>query len=308
MALLLRTEGSGTQRDVLVFGSGAIGGAVVDHLHRRRSFAAMQLPVPWSQPTARAAMLKRIRSVVEPRACERPLSIVWAAGNAGFSATEDEAASELEAYRDVVALARGIRETAAPLSHTFHMISSAGGLYEGRAVRSATETPTPLRSYGRLKLAEERHAFDELPGGVTVYRPSSVYTAPRQGHRLGLIGTLIRNGMAQRPTTIVGALDTLRDYVMARDVGAYVAERALADNDDADVHMLVSGHGASILQVMTAVESVIRRRLHVRIAQSWNAQNITFVAAVKPPRFRVTPLSVGVRMVHSAALGRPINR
>lgn len=257
--------------------------------------------------SARAEALNDIGRMLERRAVDRPLSVVWAAGKAGFGATEAEAAGELDGYQDVVALTQRLRHTRGGQRHTFHMISSAGGLFEGRAVRAASEAPTPLRSYGHLKLAQEQHARDQLSGGMAVYRPSSVYTVPGQGGRLGLIGVLVRNGITQQPTTIVGALDTLRDYVMAADVGAYVANSTLDYvNDDRNVHMLVSGHPASVLQVITAVETVIRRRVYVRIAESWNARNITFLPAVKPERFSTTPLRVGVQMVHAASLGRPI--
>lgn len=305
MTTLLRSESSRPERDVLVFGSGAIGGAIVRHLLRRRAFSPQTFVVPWSDPRARVEALSDVALEVQRRAPERPVSVIWAAGRAGFSATEAEAADELLAYRNVIDLVKRLHQASGGMPHAFHLISSAGGLYEGRAVRAPSEAPAPLRSYGRLKLAQEQHAVTELSGtGVAVYRPSSVYTAPGRGARIGLIGVLVNNGMAQRPTTIVGALDTLRDYVMAADVATYVAESALRDVEHDDTpHMLVSGEPASILQVVTIVEAVVRRRLYVRVAESWNAHNITFSPAVKADRFRTTQLSVGARMVYSAALG-----
>lgn len=309
MTVLLLSEAQRADRDVLVLGSGAIGGAIGVRLRRRRPFSAVELKVPWADRVARRNALVEVRLLLERRVRTRPISVVWAAGKAGFSASEEEAADEMDAYRDVIALVQGFHESAANLPHRFHLISSAGGLFEGSAVRSAIGEPIPLRAYGRLKLAQEREALERLSAtGLTIYRPSSVYAAPSPGARPGLIGTLIGNGLMRRTTAIVGSLRTLRDYVMAADVGHYVGDRALLDVDDGGApHMLVSGHPASIREVICQVEDVIRQRLYVRIAQAWNARDISFSPAVKSAGFRPAPLAVGIRVVHSATLGRAID-
>lgn len=303
MAILLRSDAPPPARDYLVFGSGAIGGAILRRLRHRAACAPLKLHVPWTEPAARKESLGAIGRAVEERAREREVHVIWAAGKAGFSATEDDAAGEFAGYTDVIEM---VRRMSAP--HALHMVSSAGGLYEGRTVRSAADQPSPIRPYGHLKVAQEQLAFEQLPDTkVAVYRPSSVYSVPGQGGRPGLIGALVHNGIAQRPSTIIGALDTLRDYVMASDVGAYVADRALdGPIQSRAVFMLVDGHPASILQVITAVETVLRRRLYIRMAESWNARNITFSPAARADRFASTPLDVGIRLVHSAALGLPI--
>lgn len=308
MTVLLLSEERRADRDVLVLGSGVIGGAIAERLRRRLLFSAVELEVSWGNGIARRNALREVQLLLERRVRARPVSVVWAAGRAGFSASEAEAAEEMDAYRDVIALVQGLRESAPSVPHRFHLISSAGGLFEGCAVRSATDEPAPLRAYGRLKLAQEQEALSRLSAsGLTIYRPSSVYAPSSHGARSGLIGTLVGNGLARRTTAIVGSLRTLRDYVMAADVGAYVGDRALNDVDDAGAaHMLVSGRPASILQVITQVESVIRQRLYVRIAEAWNSRDISFSPAVKSAGFRSTPLAVGIRVVYSATLGRPM--
>lgn len=292
---------------MLVFGTGAIGGAVARRLQRVRPFTATNVRVPWSDAAARVAALDGVFSALEQRAQQRPVRVIWAAGKAGFAATSAETEGEFVAYAEVVERVKRLQRRDGGSRHRFHMFSSAGGLYEGRSVRAPSEEPAPVREYGHLKLAQEQHGLAELAAdGIAIYRPSSVYALPGHGARLGLVGILVRNGIAQRTSTIVGALDTLRDYVLAPDIGVYVADRAIGDVDDEpNVHMLVSGSPASILQVIAAVESVIRRRLYVRIAEAWNAQNITFSPTVRASRFSPTPLRVGVEMVHAASLGRP---
>lgn len=306
MTILLRSEGPPCERDVLVFGSGAIGRAVVSRLRHRRPFSPLTFSVPWTVPTSRVEALRCIKTALEQRAAQRPVSVVWAAGRAGFSAADSQAEHEFAAYKDVVDLVEQMPRHASSQPPAFHLVSSAGGLYEGRFVRSASEPPTPIRTYGRLKLAQEEHALGTLPRGtVAIYRPSSVYTAPGHGQRLGLVGALVQNGLAHRTTTISGALDTLRDYVMASDVGAYVADRGLEGVDAvANPHLLVSGHPASVLQVIAGVEWVVRRRLYIQMAESWNAQNITFSAAARAAKFQATQLKTGIRLVYAAALGR----
>lgn len=306
MTVLLHSDGLEPDRDVLVFGSGAIGSAVVRSLRRRRTFSTLTWRIPWTESDRRAQVLQDMTSALHERGRHRPLSLVWTAGKAGFGASEADAEHEFAAYADVVRVFQQL-QAGSDHPHTFHLLSSAGGLYEGRAVRSAEDPPTPRRSYGRLKLRQEHHAVAELgDSSVSIYRPSSVFSVPRAGERVGLITALVRNGLTQSPTTIVGALDTLRDYVLAADIGSFVAEQALRTPPPrTNMHMLVNGHPASILQVITAVESVLRRRLYIRVADAWNASNITFSPASKARGFQSTPLRVGIAMVHAAFLGQP---
>jgi len=307
VTVLLITEAPPPARDVLVFGSGAIGGAVVRALRRRGAYSPVPCAVPWDDPVATRGFLDDLTIRLTDRAGSRAISVVWAAGRTGFGSSDEQAAAEMHTFTDVVHLVARLRGKAPSHQHALHLVSSAGGLYEGRSIRSPGDPPAPLRPYGRLKLAQEQHATAELSEeGVAIYRPSSVYTAPGRG-RLGLIGALVSNGIAQAQTTITGALDTLRDYVLADDIGAFIADHSTAGVDAQDNrHMLVSGDPASIRHVMTTVESVIRRRLYVRVAEAWNAQNITFSPVVRARRFRPTPLFVGIGMVHRASLGRPV--
>lgn len=262
--------------------------------------------MPWTEPAARTEVFREIERNVASRVRQRGLAVVWAAGSTGFAAGEEEAAGELAAFTDVVDFVERAPVSDGASPTTFHLISSAGGLFEGSAMQSLTDMPSPLRPYGHLKLAQEQYAAHRLPADtVFVYRPSSVYTGAAEGRRPGLIGALIRDGLAHRSTTIVGALGTLRDYVLADDVAAYVADSVL-DAASPGVHMLVAGRPASILQVITAVESAIRRRLYIRIAGSWNARNITFSPDVRAEGFATAPLQVGVRTVLSARVGRPV--
>lgn len=310
MAILLLNEAGHPGTDVLAFGTGAIGGAIVNSLLRRGGFSASEFRVPWTESVERAESLEEASRLLSGGefAQRGPLSVVWAAGKAGFSASEEEVNLELEAYRDVLRLVQCVGERRGAGRCSFHLISSAGGLYEGRTVWGASETPTPTRCYGYLKLQEEEEALTYLDGLCTeVYRPSSVYTVPAYGRRTGLIGKLIHNGLAGNSTTIVGAFDTLRDYVMARDVGAYVGDRILEGaRGESCPHMLVSAHPVSVRQIITMVQSVLGRPLYIRVAEAWNARNIIFLQPARAGRFKPTPLGVGIKRVYIGCLGMPL--
>lgn len=309
MAYLLRHEPGSRRRDVLLFGAGTIGTHVVREVLRGGAHHAGHVPIPWDDRDQRRTALRELRERVCSPVTRPPLSIVWAAGRAGFSATASDVDQEAGAFRDVVDLVHDLQARAPSVAPSLHLVSSAGGLFEGQVVRSTATSPAPQRPYGRLKRQQETIALDSLlQDTVTTYRPSSVYAPMGGGRRPGLIGVLVGNGIARRVTTIVGALHTLRDYVMAEDVGAHVgAEATRPGGSLPGVQMLVSGCPASIQEVIAGVEAVLRRPVYIRMAASWNARHIAFSPSVVAPRFEGRPVLEGIRRVHGEALGRPIS-
>ena len=59
--------------------------------------------------------------------------------------------------------------------------------------------------------------------GKHVYRVSSVYGIIDTRYRMGLIPTLLRDGLRRQVSTIAGSPSTLRDFVWLEDVGRYIA-------------------------------------------------------------------------------------
>jgi nucleoside-diphosphate-sugar epimerase len=246
--------------------------------------------IPWSDGVRRRRALHQGLSEFS----EATVDLVWAAGTAGFGAGDEQVAAELESFSDVIAVFADRLERTGTTSPAMHLLSSAGGLFEGRHVASTSDVPEPQRPYGRLKLAQES-LVRELGGSMAVHihRPGSVYTDPRPGRRPGLIGALLQNGLARAPTPIVGALDTLRDYVHAQDVGRYVAHRVIDGDRMAGVTIpfLVSGEPASIHRVIRTVERTVRRKVLIQFRDAWNAADITFSPSVRAPGFR--PMTIG---------------
>jgi len=233
-------------------------------------------------------------------------AVVWAAGRAGFSASTDACESELAAFQDAAEAIDGLVAQRGPGGVSLHLVSSAGGLYEG-LTRVSTDSPlSPKRPYGILKEAQERRASvmaQEIP--VRIYRVSSVYGYPQPGHRGGLIAELIKNGVERRPSALYGAMDTLRDYVGDEEVGRHIARRVMKwAPTGGKPEMLVSGRPTSVAQVVDLVEKVLRRRLLVSFEDAWNARDITFDSALKAPDFHPEPLRTGISRLLSKYLSR----
>jgi UDP-glucose 4-epimerase len=226
---------------------------------------------------------------------------VWAAGAAGFGASQSEAEKDLDGFGDVIDLAVRVRTAGAPT--VLHVVSSAGGLYEGGHQVDVSAAPSPRRPYGHMKVEQERLAIAQSGDiAVEIYRPSSVYTAPGGGRRAGLVGVLLGNGTMRRPSTIIGALDTVRDYVHARDVGRHIAQAIATptDRDGVNVSMLVAAEPVSIARVVREVEHIIRRPLLLEIRDAWNAEDITFSKSVRPVGFRPMSLVEGMNATYLA--------
>lgn len=290
--LTLREESRLSQ--VILFGSGTIGGEIARSLLGLGATVAGGQDIAWDDPAARRAQIASL-PMTELAASRAHIHLIWAAGALRFSATAGQAEATLASFEEILRLAE--RAEARADAVTLHVMSSAGGLFEGRHVGLPDEVPNPRRPYGHLKLEEERLARSlGTDVQVEIYRPSSVYIHPAQVRNPGLVGTLVSNGMEGRSSRIIGALDTLRDYVHARDIGRFVAARIRRPRVGLapETSMLVLGQPASIARVIHGVEQTLRRRLLLEIREAWNASDITFAPAVRAPGFRPMALSEGV--------------
>lgn len=280
------------RRTVLQFGVGLIGRAIASELTRRRIQRPVLHPFSWLEPTAALDMLRRTAPPGE-------FEIVWSAGKGGFAAPPEAFEGELKAFEDVVGFAKdhgGCR--------AFHLVSSAGGLFEGQRYVDAGSVPRPLRPYGEAKLRQEQllHAATEFPSHI--YRPSSVYGMPNPGVRSGLITTIVENVRSNSVTTIFGSADTLRDYVHAEDVGRYVAAR-VHGQDAPPVSLLASSRPASIGQVLSIIARLMQRPSYVRYAnRRLNSLDMTYRQSALPSDWRPIDLEAGIARLIGLQAGR----
>lgn len=267
-------------RNVAIFGTGLIGGAIARSLCSRGSLAPATLPFSWKPGDAREAQLEAIsRALVEhARAAGGPRSIdvVWSAGTAGFAADWAALDGELQSLRAVLRMCERIGRDDDRLLVRFHLVSSAGGLFEGQRDVGRDSVPAPRRPYGEAKLAQEA----ELAGHGTlashVYRLSSVYGYCRGG-RVGLILALIRDAYQRRATTIFGAPGTLRDFVHADDVGRFIADRIAAQATSPGTYLLAHGRPTSLRTVVARAELALGRQVYLEYtARPHNALHNTY--------------------------------
>ena len=143
-----------------------------------------------------------------------------------------------------------------------------------------------------------------MPSAIarTIYRPSSVYGYTPTG-RAGLISTLIANQLQGRVSRILGQMTTLRDYVLADDIGQFITRRVHDPKaPSGDTACLALCRPAAISEVIHLVERALGRRLMLEIdARPSNARHMSFLPSASPADWSPTPLPVGIARTTTAA-------
>lgn len=310
MIVLTRDDPVLGLQTIAVFGSGLLGSALVGSLQARAAFERRALPVRWTDPDASVRQLSSVRDELLQalgRTRDATVQLVWATGRAGFDSTELEARQELESFRNVLQLARDVASATPGTRVSFVLLSSAGGLFEGQRNVGTSSEPAPQRRYGRLKLSQEELLRADTSGLIPkVYRLSSVYGYIRPRQRLGLIPTLIRNGLRHQETVILGTMHTLRDFIWVGDVSRFLAAVLL---DEAEVStpstfVLAASKPSSLCEVHHRVEATLGRRIYVSYALGpTNTADITFAPSVLAPGWHTSDLPSNVARIYRDALG-----
>ena len=288
----------GPSHVILLFGLGLIGQSVEQALRKFRSMEALHLPCDWTDADVRARHLSAIETAVADHDARGfgQIDIVWLGGRSGFGTSEDDMAQEYDIVADILALSERLCTIAPKACHGFHLLSSAGGLFEGCRHCTADTAPRPLRPYGTGKMAQEA-LLNTLPDTVLrrIYRPSSVYGHVPNG-RIGLITALIENGVKSKPTHIFGRVDTLRDYVFSSDIGAFIAAQIIGPSaTPAQVFLLATGQAVSMHEVIRLVERKLGSALYLQFdPRPSNARDITFMQSALPPLWQPTSLTAGM--------------
>ena len=198
MIVLERTgvvAGEPSRQIMALFGAGLIGCSILAGLAGIAKYAQKHFPFSWQNAGERQQHANEIeRYIAELAGTEGVpcvVSVIWAAGRAGFLSTSPEILEELSAFRDVLAFADRLGSRLSSARHMFHLTSSAGGLFEGQRLVDQDSKPEPRRPYGELKLGQERLlAKSTSQIAKFVYRPSSVYGSAGEGLRLGTRGRI----------------------------------------------------------------------------------------------------------------------
>jgi len=305
--ILLRSEGEASGHTIAVFGVGLVGSALVDRLRSLARMDAAWLPLDWLDLSERDRHLEeigvRIVASFRPGPAGR-LTLVWSAGRAGFAAGRGETDAELANFRAVLALStRCAEDFPEGMTRIVHF-SSAGGLFEGQRQVDSRSVPGPRRPYGELKDAQERLLASSRIRAAIV-RLSSVYGRARPGQRAGLVSTLLVNGIRREVSSIYGSMDTLRDFVWADDVAAFVSRLILGGLEPPESRpiLLASGRPSSIFEIQKIIEDLLGYKIYISYAPGApNREDITFARSALPSGWVSSDLRANVGMVYREAM------
>jgi nucleoside-diphosphate-sugar epimerase len=311
--ILLTDPISRSRQDIFaVFGLGLIGSAFVSALKSSAPVREEQLDFHWADPEMQATQAghleRRLEGTIKSAPSAARIHVVWSAGRAGFGSSRQETDPEFQSFRNVLALTERTALRFPEVPVTFCLMSSAGGLFEGRRQITKDSLPAPAHPYGLLKLEQERLLLGSpAPLRKAIYRLTSVYGLPRPRQRHGLISTLVVNGLRQRVSRIVGFLSTLRDFVCAEDIAEYLTRKLRSDAGVGPDSITVLGsiRPFSILEIQKIVESTLRHKIYLGYSlQASNSEDITFSADVFPSDWHPGDLKSNVRRLYTEALSR----
>ena len=294
---------------IIIWGNGLIGSAVTQCLARLGAAEKTVLPFSWSSPfkqTEELAFLYSFlkKSLISISSQDHTVHLLWSAGAAGFSCESVDARKELDSFLTVLGFAKKLHREC---NLIFHMISSAGGLFEGiRRITSET-VAVPRRPYGRLKLEQEL-SLGQSGLKHIVYRPTSVYSFIGKNHRCGFIPALIRNALSNKETLIMGSPSTLRDFIWAGDIGDFAFRQIMTQGRNQfenATYILASERPACLFEVCRWVENVIMRPIPIRYSVSpSNAADITVAAGTAPRSLSVSAPVENIRRILQSMLTR----
>ena len=283
----------------LIFGLGLVGNAIASMVCQRAESEVLDVPFDWRDAAARREQFSRIEAVIDNAPIEK-ISTVWAAGISGFGSTDEDLEVETSLLAEILDFVAGLRDRFQNADQEFHLISSAGGLFEGIVQCGADATPNPLRPYGVGKLRQEalvRERVDEQTRR-RIYRLNSVHGYAPNG-RIGLITALINNGLQGKTTKIFGGLNTLRDYVWSDDIARFVSDCIHMPSPALEeIYLMANGRPVSMYEMITIVEEAIQAQLYLQIdPHPSNSSDMSYLRSALPAGWSPTSLLTGVSSV-----------
>jgi UDP-glucose 4-epimerase len=310
--ILVERQHDGSDRKgrqiIALFGAGLIGRSILAAICRASPVKIKGFPFTWNaeqrQPQEFAAIQQYIIASCKDDAIS-PVSridVLWAAGHSGFDSSEGQVIPEVRTFEKVLSFSLQLLDNTSNVRHSFHMISSAGGLFEGQKHVDRASVPRPLRPYGHAKIQQEQ-LLSGLPAQMqnTIYRPSSVYGFSGKGFRLGFVNTLIQNSIHHRSSNIFGNSPTIRDYVLASDIGQFVAKKLRDSENKPKIYTLASGKPTTIFEMLSRIERILGRKFFYTLDKiKTNTTDISFSPSALPESWYPTNLETGLRQTARA--------
>lgn len=298
---------------VCIFGVGIIGSSIYKYLLGKDTFEQNILPFSWTKIHLHKYQLQNIENrllqKVENADTDYKVKkqniffdILWSAGKCDFYSSEKETFEEFTCFKKILSFMTNIKFIQSNIDLTVHLISSAGGIFEGSAQKQLENKPSPIRPYGFLKLKQEKFVLN-LPSHIKkkIFRLSSVYGYIDVKKRMGLIPTLIYNGLTHRVSSIVGDVSTLRDYIFCMNIGNFIGNNIIDhDQEPEKLFLLASGKPSSIGEVQKEVQDTIGRKIYIKYLNfKNNRRDICFNKNQIPKNLQLTDIRTGVRRIYS---------
>ena len=317
--LILHNEsnnGENTEGSIAaIFGVGLIGTHLIWNLYQYNYKGANRLPFSWQNPSHRKKEKTDILCCIRHHLRNIPgasfheanfqcwIDFIWCAGKGGFGMEQKDTLPEMDSFSEVVEMTIAVLRENPVCRVRFHMLSSAGGLFEGQRNVNNDSLPDPKRPYGILKLEQEKILGDCEELIQFIYRPTSIYGFAGLNHRMGLIPTLLWNGCKNKVSTIFGAPETLRDYIWAGDIGAFMAGVISSPKALSDQFVLAAGKPSALFEILNRIEKILNKRLYCHYIKSGsNTGHNTFSTRALPVGWNPSDLETGIRKTYIAML------
>lgn len=291
------------KRIVIVFGVGLVGSAIVKSLTLLDKFHVRKLTSDWRVLDNFKLQLNDLSNKLDVGNLKR-IDWVWSAGKAGFAANENEVDTEFHFYRVFLEQLNELEKQFDIEDKSFvHLVSSAGGLFEGQRVISKDAKPQPKRPYGQLKFKQENLLLDKFPNRCRIYRPSSIFGFYAKGKRVGLITNLIINTLRSKVTSIYGKIDTQRDYVWGGDVADFIARKVWTDFSSkagpCETYFLVSAKPTSIFEIVYTIQTITNLKVLQKFDKTFsNSDQIIFSHSILPDGWKSSSLNTCIRKIY----------
>lgn len=291
-------------RIVVVIGNGLVGSAIVESISRVYPTDSKNLPLEWSDIHVFEAQLSSYFKIII-ESTPNQIDWLWSAGKSGFYSTIDVTKDEFNIFEIFVKLLKSNKQiNSSEIISIFHLVSSAGGLFEGQLDITLKNEPLPLRPYGQLKLMQEELVKSNFVNNSYIYRLSTVYGARKNNQRKGLISVLIENTLFCRMTVIDGLLDTKRDYVWVEDVASFIRDQVFDDlKGVVTPYFLVSSKPTTIIEIFNLVKKITNNTVLFRFnSQMSNSSQMIFSRTIMPMNWKPTSLESSIRKIYKQML------
>jgi len=298
-----------------VIGAGGLFGSAVVRAAQARGWTLFPSSfIPWSDPESAVSVIAADAQLLA-RALQpgQRWAIVWAAGHATTSSTQEEADIELAVFTQCISAMKD--QLGSHNGGTFLLASSAGGVYAGSANPpfDSHTSPHPTGVYGHLKRRQELKAEQILEEtmNIVIARIANLYGPGQDLSKLqGLISRLALTAITKQTLTMFVPLDTLRDYIHVDDAAHFALHWMNESTAACQVRVIATGNSTSLGYIISQMKDITRTQIPVAYglhpSAAVQAHDLRLIPDYQIPPLPVpaTPLPAGMKAVFDDILFR----